>query len=124
MNKFYTNSIGTGIVLSVIIISMGLSAPVHAGGASQHFSDALANSGQAIGHSMMGSLKLVSGVAAIPLLAIGEIGNASGEIGETLWEEANQPIGEPLTITDDVVTAGPSPAEAIKKKSNDEWKLR
>ncbi len=112
MNRFISHIVG-------LVLFVGMSSSVFAGGSAKHFSDALANSAQAIAHSTIAGLKLVSGIAAIPLLAVSEIGNVSEEIGETLWEEANQPIGEPLTITDDVVTAGPSPDEAIEMETND-----
>ena len=42
----------------------------------------------------------------------GEIGKASGEIGESLWEEANAP----LPITEEVITVGPTPADAMAKQ--------
>jgi hypothetical protein len=95
--------------LAVVLITSAFAAPVLAGGSAQHFSNAVNHSGQALGHSTVAGLKLVSGAASVPLLITGEVGKASGELGEALWDEANTelPIGE------DVITAGPSPAEAV-----------
>ncbi len=91
---------------------LSLSMPVFAGGSTQHFSDSLDHSAQALAHSTVAGFKLVSGAVAIPLMIGGEIGKASGEIGESLWEEANTP----LPITEEVITVGPTPAEAMAKE--------
>jgi len=91
---------------------LSLSMPVFAGGSAQHFSDSLDHSVQALGHVTVAGLKLVSGAVAIPLMMSGEIGKASGEIGESLWEEANAP----LPITEEVITVGPTPADAMVKQ--------
>jgi len=99
-------------------VAILVSMPVAAGGASYHLSQALANSMEALAQATVGGLKLVSGAIAVPLMVGGEIGKVSGQAGDELWEEANTPIGKPLVITDDVVTAGPAPAEAMK--SDDE----
>jgi len=93
-------------------ILLSLSIPVYAGGSAQHFSDSIDHSAQALGHVTVAGLKLVSGAVAIPLMISGEIGKAIGEIGETLWDEANTP----LPITEEVITDGPTPADAMAKQ--------
>jgi hypothetical protein len=98
-------------------LTLGSALPASAGGAAEHFSESLAHSAQAVGHSAAAGFKVVFAAAAVPLIVVGEIGKASGEIGEELWEEANRPIGEPLEITEEVVIAGPAPAEAINGKN-------
>jgi hypothetical protein len=100
--------------ISSAVILLSFSMPVLAGGSAQHLSDSLNHSLQALAHSTAAGFKLVSGVVAIPLMVSGEIGKASGEIGEALWEEANTP----LPITEEVITAGPTPAEAMSKEEN------
>lgn len=101
--------------ISSVAILLGLSLPACAGGSAQHFSDALDHSAQALAHSTAGGFKLVSGVVAIPLMISGEIGKTSGEIGEALWDESNTP----LPITEEVITAGPTPAEAMSEEENE-----
>ena len=98
--------------ISSTAMLFSLSMPVIAGGSAQHFSDSLDHSVQALGHSTVAGLKLVSGAVAIPLMMSGEIGKASGEIGESLWDEANSP----LPITEEIITVGPAPAEAMAKE--------
>ena len=102
------------LVLAVVISSFTVSAPVYAGGSAEHFSESLGHSVQAIGHSTVAGFKLVSGSVAIPLVIVGEIGKASGEAGEALWEEANTS----LPLTEKVLTVGPSPADAMASEGD------
>jgi hypothetical protein len=102
--------------LVATLFSLAPTLPANAGGAAEHFSESLEHSAQAVGHSAAAGFKVVFAAAAVPLLVVGEIGKASGEIGEELWEEANRPIGEPLAITEEAVIAGPAPAEAVNGK--------
>lgn len=99
-------------IIVIAVILLGLSTPVFAGGSAQHFSDALNHSAQAMAHSTAAGIKVVSGVVALPLMMGGEIGKVSGDIGEALWDEANTP----LPIGEDIVTAGPAPAEAMNRE--------
>jgi hypothetical protein len=101
-------------------LGIALSTPALAGGVSQHFSNALANSLEAIAQGTVAGLKLVSGAIAVPLMISGEIGRVSGEAGEELWQEANTPIGTPLVITDAVITAGPTPAQAMQSSGQEQ----
>ncbi len=107
--KTFIRNIGSAATL------LSLSMPVFAGGSAKHFSDSLDHSAQALAHSTVAGFKLVSGAVAIPLMISGEIGKASGEIGESLWDEANTP----LPITEEVITDGPTPAEAMAKEEKE-----
>jgi len=90
------------------------SSTVFAGGSAEASAQALNNSIQAIGYSVEAGLKLASGAAAIPLMAVGEIGKVSGEIGHDLWEEANSPPVGALPVTDEIITVAPDPAEQLE----------
>jgi len=107
----YTNSIG----LAVLITLSATQAAYAQGSSGQHFSEAIGHSVQAAGHSVVGSAKLVSGTIAVPLIVIGGVGKVSQSAGEELWDIANQPIGTPLPISEETVSAGPAPNIAIKK---------
>lgn len=96
-----------------VVSALICAGPAMAGGSEEHFADSLEHSAQAIASATVGSFKLVSGAAAVPLMMIGSVGAASGELGEALWDEANAPIGTPLEVTDDVITVGPAPADAM-----------
>ena len=89
-------------------------ASAMAAGPSQHLSQASAHSAQAIAQTSVVGVKIVSGVAALPLMLVGEVGDASGQAGHALWDLANQPIGEPLAITDEIITSTISPDQAMK----------
>ena len=101
----------TGIILA------HFSGPATAGGSAEASARALEHSMQAIGYSIQGGMKLVSGAAALPLMAVGEIGRVSGEGGRELWDEANAPpvFSAPLPVTDEIVTAGPYPADQLNQ---------
>jgi hypothetical protein len=88
------------------------SGTVAAGGSAEASARALEHSLQAVGYSLQGGLKLVSGAAALPLVVAGEIGRVSGEAGRSLWDEANAPPDgmTPLPVADDIVTADPPTA--------------
>jgi len=105
----------TQITISALILTTLLTTqPVLAQGSTQHSGKALENGVNSIGHSVAGGGKLVSGAIAIPLAAAGSVGHVSGQAGKEMWDNANTPIGEPLPITDDTVTAGPPPAKAMQ----------
>lgn len=101
------------VTASVLTLSLFAANPAFAGGVVQH-------SVQALGHSMIGSAKLVSAVIALPLMVIGHVGQLSGEVGNAAWDMANTPIGDPLPITDDIITAGPSPDQALRSTEDQE----
>lgn len=91
------------------------SGPAFGGGASEHVSAAVTHSGNAVAHTSVAAVKLVSGAVAAPLMVSGEVGKASGRMGEALWEEANTP----LPVTDEVITAGPPPARAMGREKRE-----
>lgn len=101
------NTNTTTIITFAIIL--GLTGPAHAQGSTRHFSKAAGHSANAIAHASIGTGKLVSGAVAVPLMVSGEAGKASAELGTDLWNEANKG----LPITDEVITVGPSPADAM-----------
>jgi hypothetical protein len=107
MRKSPFQILSTGLIL-------GFSSFGYAADSLRHFSEAAEHSVQAIGHVSVGSVKVLSGAAAVPFRISGALGQAAGEIGDALWEESNRPIGGPLEITDEVFTAGPSPADAMQ----------
>lgn len=98
-----------------LILLLAVAANSSAQNSFQHSGQAVTHSLQALGESMVAGAKLVSGVAAVPFKAIGAVGELSGQMGDSLWQAANAPVGAPLPVTDEVITAGPSPGEAIKR---------
>ncbi len=99
------------IVVPAALILAVSSQPVSAAGSLPHVVDASVHGSKAAGHSLAAGGKTVAGVAAVPLMAIGVLGEISGEAGEELWEQAS---GKPLPIADETVTSAPTPAEAMK----------
>ena len=104
---------------ALMLISLMATQPVMAQGSIQHSGRSVEHSVAASGHTLASGAKLVSGVAAVPFSVAGAIGNVSGQIGNGLAEAATAPIGEPLPIADDIVSATPSPAQAMQVKSEE-----
>ena len=98
--------------IRIVLISTvlgALSTPVAAGGSAEAGAQAITHSLEAIGYSLEGAFKLASGVVAIPLISVGGIGEATGQLGHELWGAANTPPKGPFPVTDEVVTVGPGP---------------
>ena len=72
----------------------------------------LNHSGKAIKHAAIASGQVVSGVAAVPLIVVGEVGKASGKAGEALMNVATD--SEPLEVTEMNLTAEPAPSVVMK----------
>jgi hypothetical protein len=101
------------VITCAVLISMFFGQQAMAQGVAQHMSQSVAHSAQAVGHGVVGSAKLTSAAVAVPLVAVGAVGAVSSKAGNSLMEEANKPIGAPLEITDEALTVGPSPDQAI-----------
>jgi hypothetical protein len=98
------------IVPAALVLAMG-TQPALAAGSMQNVVQASVSGSKAVGHSLVAGGQFVAGVAAVPLIAVGVIGDVSGQAGEELWEQAN---GKPLPLTEETVTAALTPAEAMK----------
>lgn len=72
------------------------------------------HSGKAIKHAAIASGQVVSGAVAVPLIAAGELGKASGKAGEALMNVATD--NQPLEVTDITLTAEPAPAVVMTKE--------
>ncbi|GJL80090.1 MAG: hypothetical protein NPINA01_30790 [Nitrospinaceae bacterium] len=77
-----------------------------AGHSLEHSVQGSKHASQAVAHSVVGAAKLSSGIVAVPLMAVGEVGKAAGSVGDEMWDAANTP----LPISDETVTAGPPPS--------------
>ena len=87
---------------------------------SQNLSKGIEHSVQAVGYSVAGSAQLASGAIAVPLIAIGSVGELSKAAGTDLMRTANTPIGTPLPVSDETVSAGPAPDKALRKERGDQ----
>ena len=98
------------------VICAALSPLAMAGGSAEASAQAVTHSLQAVGYSIEGVFRLASGVVALPLMSVGAVGEASGHIGEALWEVADEQPTAALPVTDDVLTTAPqqSPPDAVQ----------
>jgi hypothetical protein len=82
-------------------------------GASTNLSAASKHSVLTVSHGVKASGQVVSGVVAVPLLIVGQVGSASLATGESLMDHA---VGtEPLTVTEMTITADPAPQSVLQK---------
>ena len=106
------------LTASLVLSSMMMSAAVSAEGSIQnygqstsHISESAQHSAGAMANGIVGTTKLVSGAVAVPFKGLGMAGDASEKVGDFLWDQA---MGEkPLEVSDDTLTAGPSPLVAL-----------
>ena len=86
--------------------------PAFAGESLGHSIQGSKHASKTMAHSAIGAAKLTSGIVAVPLMGIGEVGTAVGDSGKALWDSANTP----LPISDETVTAGLLPFIQNDKK--------
>ena len=104
-------------LLSVVALTTTYTACA-ADGSFRHSGRAVQHSGNAIGYSLVATGQFVAGALAIPLGFSAQVGTVSGQMSDELWEAANAPIGAPLPITEQTITVGPPPGEAINHKGD------
>lgn len=112
-------------IASAFIVTMGINsfaAGTHSGQALEESGQALKHAGGSVGHGVIASGQVTSAASAVPLAIGGSAGAVSARISKDLMDAATAPIGTPLEVTDESVTAGPPPNEALSpakaKKTN------
>jgi hypothetical protein len=111
-------------LISLLIVVFGFSTPgfsqdTHSGRAVTHGSEASGNASGSAAHAIAGSGQAVSGAASVPFMASGAAGAASAQVGDDLHDAASAPIGEPLKITDETITIGLPPDQALKTNTTE-----
>ncbi len=82
----------------------------------------VSHSGKAIKHAAVASGQFVSGAVAVPLIAAGELGKATGKAGEALLDVAMD--NQPLEVSDVTLTAEPAPAVMMNNPATTDIKNR
>ncbi|MEM5788991.1 MAG: hypothetical protein AAGU11_16885 [Syntrophobacteraceae bacterium] len=111
----------TRMLAAALIISAGFTGTCLAEGT--YSGRAVQESSRAVSHASVGAMygvaasgQVVSAAAAVPFAIAGSVGNVSTRIAEELMDAANVPAGSPLLVTDEIVTAGPPPDQALGGK--------
>jgi hypothetical protein len=89
-------------------------ARTYSGHALNESGAASAHSGASVANSIAATGQVVSAVAAVPFYAVEAVGQVGGAIAEGLHDVATAPASRPLEITDEVLTTGRPPDEALK----------
>ncbi len=74
---------------------------------TNHSAQASQNGVNSVGHTLIAVNQATSGVAAVPFKVVGDVGQVSDDIGDTLLETAG--FDEPLEVSNQTVTAGVAP---------------
>ena len=112
MKKLIT-SLTALTVLMITACTQSFAQDSHTGNAIKHAGAASSHASRSAAHSIAATGQVVSGVIAVPLMSAGAVGAASARLGEELWDAATAPAGGPLEISEETVTAGPAPDEAV-----------
>lgn len=109
-----------GLIRAVplLLTLITLSAGTQAQNSFQASGESLRHSAEAIGLALGASAQVVSGIAAIPLGLSAEAGKVSGELSEELWKAANTPLRGSLPVTEELITIGPPPGEALQQSTD------
>lgn len=105
------------LVLTMILTVTSMQSFANSG-ASENGSAASKHSALAASYGTAASAQVGSAVIAIPLMAAGAVGQASGQLGTKLMENAI--VDAPLTITEKTITITPSPKQMMKISSTEE----
>ena len=103
----------TILTFAMLLAAVAGGQQAMAGGSMQHASQALVHSAKASGHAVLAAAQLTSAAVAIPLQVAGAVGAVSGQAGDTLMQQANDDFSTPLKVTNETVTAGSAPSEAL-----------
>lgn len=112
------------IVLSLALMAGTACADSHASKAIEHSGQASKHTVLAAGDSVVAVGKVGSAVVAVPALVIGSaavsVGTVLTDIGEAGLQHASSSSqsNAPLTVCDEVIVAGPSPAQAMTKSEH------
>lgn len=114
MKKIIKLTIASAATMILSVNAYG--ADTHSGQALEEGSKAGTHASTSAAHAIVGSGQVTSAASAVPLAIGGSAGAVSAEIAKDLMKAATAPIGTPLEITDESVTAGPPPNEALVPK--------
>jgi hypothetical protein len=103
------------LLITVFFSVSAFAGNTHSGRAAKEAGKASSHASASSAHAIAGSGQITSAASAFPLFVSGAAGAVSAEIATDLMEAATAPAGAPLVITDEAVTAGPSPADALKE---------
>lgn len=100
-------------MFSVLISANSFAGKTHSGQAVAEAGKASSHAVGSVAHGTIASGQAASAAAAVPLAVAGAAGAVSAKISKDLMDAAKAPVGAPLEISDESVTAGPPPNEAL-----------
>lgn len=92
----------------------------HSGQAIRETGKSGSHASASVGHALAGSGQVTSAASAMPFAIVGSAGAVSTKVSNELMEAATAPIGTPLEITEESITVGPPPSEALVPSQNNQ----
>lgn len=97
------------LVIACLMLSSGTAATARASESGQ----AMQHSAQSAAHGAVSTAQVASGAVAVPMAVSGAAGQSSGATANVLMDAAASDAGQPLPVTDEPITAGPPPDQAL-----------
>jgi hypothetical protein len=83
------------------VLALIVASPMSVVAAESSQTSAVSNNPiEAIVNIPIAGVRIATGVVAIPLMIVGEIGSVSGQAGEKLWQQANGHNNKPMQSVD------------------------
>lgn len=99
-----------------IFLTNSFAGETHSGKAVEESAKTGPHASASAAHGIAASGQVTSAASAVPLVIGASAAIVTTEIAKDLMDAATAPIGTPLEMTDESVTAGPPPNEALVPK--------
>lgn len=114
-----TPTLAAALILSTVFAGTCFAEGTYSGQAVRESARASSHASVGAVYGLIATGQVVSAAAAAPFAIIGSVGAVNTRIAEGLMDAAAVPVGAPLPIADEIVTAGPPPDQALKSKPCD-----
>jgi hypothetical protein len=114
-----TPRFAAALILSIVFAGACFAEGTYSGQAVKESARASSHASVGVVYGVIATGQVVSAAAAAPFAIAGSVGAVNTRIAEGLRDAASVPVGTPLPIADEIVTAGPPPDQALKSKPCD-----
>lgn len=108
---------------TLFLLANAFAGDTHSGQAVEESAQTGSHASASAAHGIVASGQVTSAASAVPLAIGGSAAAVTTEIAKDLMDAATAPVGTPLEITDESVTAGPPPDEALAPKKKPKQEL-
>ncbi len=109
----FVKSLTIALLVTLTLSVNSFAGETHSGRAFVEAGNASSHASASAAHSIAGTAQVTSAALAVPLFVVGAVGGLSNEIAIDLMDIATAPVGTPLEISDESMTVGPAPNNAL-----------